>query len=84
MILKVSRSWLLFGKSGAGKTTTLLLLGSILGRWSKPGGLQERASGSSNVLQRASGVSDVLSVLGYVVIKWSNEKTSKKEHVRDV
>ena len=56
----------LFGKSGAGKTTTLI---SFLA-----GGSQvylvdgkNELQALSNVLQRASGVSDVLSMLGYVV-----------------
>ena len=60
----------LFGKSGAGKTTTLLaLLAQFLA-----GGSQvylvdgkNELQALSNVLQRASGVSDVLSMLGYVV-----------------
>lgn len=60
----------LFGKSGAGKTTTLLaLLSQFLA-----GGSQvylvdgkNELQALSNVLQRASGVSDVLSMLGYVV-----------------
>lgn len=60
----------LFGKSGAGKTTTLLaLLAQFLA-----GGSQvylvdgkNELQALSNVLERASGVSDVLSMLGYVV-----------------
>lgn len=60
----------LFGKSGAGKTTTLLyFLAQFLA-----GGSQvylvdgkNELQALSNVLQRASGVSDVLSMLGYVV-----------------
>lgn len=60
----------LFGKSGAGKTTTLLVsLAQFLA-----GGSQvylvdgkNELQALSNVLQRASGVSDVLSMLGYVV-----------------
>lgn len=60
----------LFGKSGAGKTTTLLaLLAQFLA-----GGSQvylvdgkNELQALSNLLERASGVSDVLSMLGYVV-----------------
>ena len=60
----------LFGKSGAGKTTTLL---SILAQFLAGGSQVYLVDGKnelqalSNVLQRASGVSDVLSMLGYVV-----------------
>lgn len=60
----------LFGKSGAGKTTTLL---SFLAQFLAGGSQVYLVDGKnelqalSNVLQRASGVSDVLSMLGYVV-----------------
>lgn len=60
----------LFGKSGAGKTTTLL---SCLAQFLAGGSQVYLVDGKnelqalSNVLQRASGVSDVLSMLGYVV-----------------
>lgn len=60
----------LFGKSGAGKTTTLL---SFLAEFLAGGSQVYLVDGKnelqalSNVLQRASGVSDVLSMLGYVV-----------------
>lgn len=60
----------LFGKSGAGKTTTLL---SVLAQFLAGGSQVYLVDGKnelqalSNVLQRASGVSDVLSMLGYVV-----------------
>lgn len=60
----------LFGKSGAGKTTTLL---SFLSQFLAGGSQVYLVDGKnelqalSNVLQRASGVSDVLSMLGYVV-----------------
>lgn len=60
----------LFGKSGAGKTTTLL---AILAQFLAGGSQVYLVDGKnelqalSNVLQRASGVSDVLSMLGYVV-----------------
>lgn len=60
----------LFGKSGAGKTTTLL---SLLAQFLAGGSQVYLVDGKnelqalSNVLQRASGVSDVLSMLGYVV-----------------
>ena len=60
----------LFGKSGAGKTTTLL---SFLPQFLAGGSQVYLVDGKnelqalSNVLQRASGVSDVLSMLGYVV-----------------
>lgn len=60
----------LFGKSGAGKTTTLL---SFLVQFLAGGSQVYLVDGKnelqalSNVLQRASGVSDVLSMLGYVV-----------------
>ena len=60
----------LFGKSGAGKTTTLL---AFLAQFLAGGSQVYLVDGKnelqalSNVLQRASGVSDVLSMLGYVV-----------------
>ena len=60
----------LFGKSGAGKTTTLL---AFLAQFLAGGSQIYLVDGKnelqalSNVLQRASGVSDVLSMLGYVV-----------------
>ena len=60
----------LFGKSGSGKTTTLL---SFLAQFLAGGSQVYLVDGKnelqalSNVLQRASGVSDVLSMLGYVV-----------------
>lgn len=60
----------LFGKSGAGKTTTLLF---FLAQFLAGGSQVYLVDGKnelqalSNVLQRASGVSDVLSMLGYVV-----------------
>lgn len=60
----------LFGKSGAGKTTTLL---AFLSQFLAGGSQVYLVDGKnelqalSNVLQRASGVSDVLSMLGYVV-----------------
>ena len=60
----------LFGKSGAGKTTTLL---SFLAQFLAGGSQVYLVDGKnelqalSNVLQRASGVSDVLSMLAYVV-----------------
>lgn len=60
----------LFGKSGAGKTTTLI---SFLAQFLAGGSQVYLVDGKnelqalSNVLQRASGVSDVLSMLGYVV-----------------
>lgn len=60
----------LFGKSGAGKTTTLL---SFQAQFLAGGSQVYLVDGKnelqalSNVLQRASGVSDVLSMLGYVV-----------------
>lgn len=60
----------LFGKSGAGKTTTLL---ACLAQFLAGGSQVYLVDGKnelqalSNVLQRASGVSDVLSMLGYVV-----------------
>ena len=60
----------LFGKSGAGKTTTLL---TFLAQFLAGGSQVYLVDGKnelqalSNVLQRASGVSDVLSMLGYVV-----------------
>ena len=60
----------LFGKSGAGKTTTLL---ASLAQFLAGGSQVYLVDGKnelqalSNVLQRASGVSDVLSMLGYVV-----------------
>lgn len=60
----------LFGKSGAGKTTTLL---SFLAQFLAGGSQVYLVDGKnelqalSNVLERASGVSDVLSMLGYVV-----------------
>lgn len=60
----------LFGKSGAGKTTTLL---SFLAQFLAGGSQVYLVDGKnelqalSNVLQRASGVSDVFSMLGYVV-----------------
>lgn len=60
----------LFGKSGAGKTTTLL---AFLAEFLAGGSQVYLVDGKnelqalSNVLQRASGVSDVLSMLGYVV-----------------
>lgn len=60
----------LFGKSGAGKTTTLL---AVLAQFLAGGSQVYLVDGKnelqalSNVLQRASGVSDVLSMLGYVV-----------------
>lgn len=60
----------LFGKSGAGKTTTLL---AVLVQFLAGGSQVYLVDGKnelqalSNVLQRASGVSDVLSMLGYVV-----------------
>jgi hypothetical protein len=60
----------LFGKSGAGKTTTLL---SFLAQFLAGGSQVYLVDGKnelqalSNVLQRASGVCDVLSMLGYVV-----------------
>lgn len=60
----------LFGKSGAGKTTTLL---AYLAQFLAGGSQVYLVDGKnelqalSNVLQRASGVSDVLSMLGYVV-----------------
>lgn len=60
----------LFGKSGAGKTTTLL---AFLAQFLAGGSQVYLVDGKnelqalSNVLERASGVSDVLSMLGYVV-----------------
>ena len=60
----------LFGKSGAGKTTTLI---AFLAQFLAGGSQVYLVDGKnelqalSNVLQRASGVSDVLSMLGYVV-----------------
>lgn len=60
----------LFGKSGSGKTTTLI---SFLAQFLAGGSQVYLVDGKnelqalSNVLQRASGVSDVLSMLGYVV-----------------
>lgn len=60
----------LFGKSGAGKTTTLL---AILAQFLAGGSQVYLVDGKnelqalSNLLERASGVSDVLSMLGYVV-----------------
>lgn len=60
----------LFGKSGSGKTTTLL---AFLAQFLAGGSQVYLVDGKnelqalSNVLQRASGVSDVLSMLGYVV-----------------
>ena len=60
----------LFGKSGSGKTTTLLF---FLAQFLAGGSQVYLVDGKnelqalSNVLQRASGVSDVLSMLGYVV-----------------
>lgn len=57
----------LFGKSGAGKTTTLL---AVLAQFLAGGSQVYLVDGKnelqalSNVLQRASGVSDVLSMLG--------------------
>lgn len=60
----------LFGRSGSGKTTTLL---SFLAQFLAGGSQVYLVDGKnelqalSNVLQRASGVSDVLSMLGYVV-----------------
>ncbi len=69
----------LFGKSGAGKTTTLLLLGSILVAPRFTWWTVRTSSGSSNVLQRASGVSDVLSMLGYVVAQMEQREDSGKE-----
>ncbi|OFQ07343.1 hypothetical protein HMPREF2957_00250, partial [Streptococcus sp. HMSC062D07] len=60
----------LFGKSGAGKTTTLL---AFLAQFLAGGSQVYLVDGKnelqalSSVLQRASGVSDVLSMLGYVV-----------------
>lgn len=60
----------LFGKSGAGKTTTLLF---FLAQFLAGGSQVYLVDGKnelqalSNVLQRVSGVSDVLSMLGYVV-----------------
>ena len=60
----------LFGRSGSGKTTTLL---SFLAQFLAGGSQVYLVDGKnelqalSNVLQRASGVSDVLSILGYVV-----------------
>lgn len=60
----------LFGKSGAGKTTTLL---AFLAQFLAGGSQVYLVDGKnelqalSNVLQRASGVSDVLFMLGYVV-----------------
>ena len=60
----------LFGRSGSGKTTTLL---SFLAQFLAGGSQVYLVDGKSelevlsNVLQRATGVSDVLSMLGYVV-----------------
>lgn len=60
----------LFGRSGSGKTTTLLF---FLAQFLAGGSQVYLVDGKnelqalSNVLQRASGVSDVLSMLGYVV-----------------
>lgn len=60
----------LFGRSGSGKTTTLL---SFLAQFLAGGSQVYLVDGKnelqalSNVLERASGVSDVLSMLGYVV-----------------
>lgn len=60
----------LFGKSGSGKTTTLL---AFLAQFLAGGSQVYLVDGKnelqalSNVLQRASGVSDILSMLGYVV-----------------
>ena len=60
----------LFGKSGSGKTTSLL---AFLAQFLAGGSQVYLVDGKnelqalSNVLQRASGVSDVLSMLGYVV-----------------
>lgn len=60
----------LFGRSGSGKTTTLL---SFLAQFLAGGSQVYLVDGKnelqalSNALQRASGVSDVLSMLGYVV-----------------
>ena len=60
----------MFGRSGSGKTTTLLF---FLAQFLAGGSQVYLVDGKnelqalSNVLQRASGVSDVLSMLGYVV-----------------
>lgn len=60
----------LFGRSGSGKTTTLLF---FLAQFLAGGSQVYLVDGKnelqvlSNVLQRASGVSDVISMLGYVV-----------------
>lgn len=76
----------LFGKSGAGKTTTLL---SFLAQFLAGGSQVYLVDGKnelqalSNVLQRASGVSDVLSMLGYVVAQMEQrEDFLGKEGVR--
>lgn len=67
----------LFGKSGAGKTTTLL---SFLAQFLAGGSQVYLVDGKnelqalSNVLQRASGVSDVLSMLGYVVAQMNQRE----------
>ncbi len=74
----------LFGKSGAGKTTTLL---SWLNSWQVAPRFTwwtvEQAGLFPNVLQRASGVSDVHFMLGYVVAQMEQrEDFLGKEHVR--
>lgn len=76
----------LFGRSGSGKTTTLL---SLLAQFLAGGSQVYLVDGKnelqalSNVLQRASGVSDVLSMLGYVVAQMEQrEDFLGKEGVR--
>lgn len=76
----------LFGKSGAGKTTTLL---AFLAQFLAGGSQVYLVDGKnelqalSNVLQRASGVSDVLSMLGYVVAQMEQrEELLGKEGAR--